>query len=138
MITHSLSTTPPPPHTLQLHTVNSHTQRTPPPHTQIPWYDHAKFEYYASPQALFGVQMLLFAWVEMRRLQDIRKPGSAGQDPIFSQYRWGREPICGTATHNQRLPACLPEARARNTSATSNITAPTSLPRPPPSCRHKS
>ena len=30
--------------------------------------------------------MLLFAWVEIRRLQDIRKPGSASQDPIFTQY----------------------------------------------------
>jgi len=57
------------------------------PAAQIPWYDHAKFEYYAPIRALFGVQMLLFAWVEMRRLQDIRNPGSAGQDPIFSQYR---------------------------------------------------
>jgi len=59
------------------------------PAAQIPWYDHAKFEYYAPIRALFGVQMLLFAWVEMRRLQDIRSPGSAGQDPIFTQYRWG-------------------------------------------------
>lgn len=58
----------------------------PPP--QIPWYDHAKYEYYAPVNALFGVQMLLFAWVEIRRLQDIRNPGSVGQDPIFTQYRW--------------------------------------------------
>jgi hypothetical protein len=33
--------------------------------------------------------MLLFAWVEIRRLQDIRNPGSASQDPIFTQYRCG-------------------------------------------------
>ena len=30
--------------------------------------------------------MLLFSWAENRRLQDIRKPGSANQDPIFTQY----------------------------------------------------
>lgn len=59
------------------------------PAAQIPWFDHAKFEYYAPIKALFGAQMLLFAWVEVRRLQDYRKPGSANQDPIFSQYRWG-------------------------------------------------
>jgi hypothetical protein len=50
-------------------------------------YDHAKFEYYAPINALFGVQVLLFAWAELRRLQDIRNPGSVNQDPIFSQYR---------------------------------------------------
>lgn len=64
------------------------------PAAQIPWFDHAKFEYYAPIKALFGAQMLLFAWVEVRRLQDYRKPGSANQDPIFSQYSLpaGNEP----------------------------------------------
>jgi hypothetical protein len=56
------------------------------PAAQLAWFDHAKFEYYAPIRALFGVQMLLFAWVEFRRLQDIRSPGSVNQDPIFSQY----------------------------------------------------
>ncbi|KAI8468393.1 MAG: light harvesting complex A [Monoraphidium minutum] len=56
------------------------------PAAQIPWYDHAKYEYYAPINALFGVQMILFAWVEMRRLQDIRNPGSVNGDPIFTQY----------------------------------------------------
>lgn len=50
-------------------------------------YDHAKYEYYAPVNTLFGIQMLLFAWAELRRLQDIRKPGSVNQDPIFTQYR---------------------------------------------------
>jgi light-harvesting complex I chlorophyll a/b binding protein 4 len=31
--------------------------------------------------------MLLFAWVELRRLQDIRNPGSVNQDPIFTNYK---------------------------------------------------
>lgn len=37
------------------------------PAAQIPWFDHAKFTYYADAHALFGVQMLLFFFVEMRR-----------------------------------------------------------------------
>jgi hypothetical protein len=34
------------------------------PAAQIPWYDHAKFEYYAPIKALFGVQVrgLLGGW----------------------------------------------------------------------------
>ncbi len=39
------------------------------PAAQVPWFDAGKFEYFASADALFGVQMLLFAWVELRRLQ---------------------------------------------------------------------
>eukprot|EP00878_Enallax_costatus_P021399 GHUV01022649.1.p1 GENE.GHUV01022649.1~~GHUV01022649.1.p1 ORF type:complete len:111 (+),score=36.25 GHUV01022649.1:3-335(+) len=31
--------------------------------------------------------MFLFAFVEFRRLQDIRKPGSASQDPIFTNNK---------------------------------------------------
>jgi light-harvesting complex I chlorophyll a/b binding protein 2/light-harvesting complex I chlorophyll a/b binding protein 4 len=57
------------------------------PAAQVPWFDAGKFEYFASADALFGVQMLLFAWVELRRLQDIRKPGSVNQDPIFSNNK---------------------------------------------------
>ena len=57
------------------------------PAAAVAWYDHAQFEYYASPRALFGVQILLFAFVEMRRLQDYWVPGSANQDPFFSNNK---------------------------------------------------
>eukprot|EP00877_Chromochloris_zofingiensis_P012160 jgi/Chrzof1/7198/Cz02g14140.t1_LHC8[v5.2] len=57
------------------------------PAAATPWFDAGRFNYFAPASALFGVQMLLFAWVEIRRLQDIRKPGSANQDPIFSNNK---------------------------------------------------
>ena len=78
------------------------------PAAQIPWFDHAKFEYYAPIKALFGAQMLLFAWVELRRLQDIRNPGSVNQDPIFSQYRCAAGRVGGgaaAACNLKRAPA---------------------------------
>ena len=64
------------------------------PAAQVPWFEAGKFEYFAPPKALFAVMMFLFAWVEIRRLQDMRKPGSVNQDPIFStnQRTDGNEP----------------------------------------------
>ncbi len=37
------------------------------PGAGVAWYDAGKFEYFAPANALFGVQMLLFAWAELRR-----------------------------------------------------------------------
>jgi hypothetical protein len=37
------------------------------PAAAVPWYDAGKFEYFADAKTLFGIQMLLFAWVEIRR-----------------------------------------------------------------------
>lgn len=37
------------------------------PGAGVAWYDAGKFEYFAPTNSLFGVQMLLFAWVELRR-----------------------------------------------------------------------
>lgn len=36
---------------------------------QVKWFDAGKFEYFAPASSLFMVQMILFAWVEMRRYQ---------------------------------------------------------------------
>lgn len=57
------------------------------PGANVAWYDAGKFEYFAPANTLFAIQMLLFAWAELRRLQDIQKPGSANQDPIFSNNK---------------------------------------------------
>eukprot|EP00879_Flechtneria_rotunda_P003223 GHRR01003446.1.p1 GENE.GHRR01003446.1~~GHRR01003446.1.p1 ORF type:complete len:259 (+),score=104.03 GHRR01003446.1:82-858(+) len=54
------------------------------PAAQTPWFAAGTYDYFAPPKALFAVMMFLFAWVEIRRLQDIRKPGSVNQDPIFT------------------------------------------------------
>ncbi|KXZ44933.1 hypothetical protein GPECTOR_60g710 [Gonium pectorale] len=64
------------------------------PGAGVAWYDAGKFEYFAPASSLFGVQMLLFAWAEFRRYQDFVKPGSANQDPIFSNNKLpdGNEP----------------------------------------------
>eukprot|EP00197_Chlamydomonas_leiostraca_P002672 CAMPEP_0202857030 /NCGR_PEP_ID=MMETSP1391-20130828/117_1 /ASSEMBLY_ACC=CAM_ASM_000867 /TAXON_ID=1034604 /ORGANISM="Chlamydomonas leiostraca, Strain SAG 11-49" /LENGTH=258 /DNA_ID=CAMNT_0049535777 /DNA_START=9 /DNA_END=785 /DNA_ORIENTATION=+ len=57
------------------------------PGAGVKWFEAGAFPYFASAGALFGVQMLLFAWVEFRRYQDIVKPGSASQDPIFTSNK---------------------------------------------------
>eukprot|EP00775_Hariotina_reticulata_P004546 gene4546-4798_t len=57
------------------------------PAAQVPWFEAGKFEYFAPPSTLFAVMMFLFAFVEFRRLQDIRKPGSVNQDPFFSNNK---------------------------------------------------
>jgi len=38
-------------------------------------YDAGKYSYFAPVSTLFIVQMVLFAWVEFRRWQDMIKPG---------------------------------------------------------------
>lgn len=50
------------------------------------WYDAGKSEYFASSSTLFVIEFILFHYVEIRRWQDIKNPGSVNQDPIFKQY----------------------------------------------------
>jgi hypothetical protein len=57
------------------------------PAAAVPWYEAGTYEYFAPPSALFASMMFLFAWAEGRRLQDIRKPGSVNQDPIFTNNK---------------------------------------------------
>ena len=40
-----------------------------------------------NPAALLAFQFLMMHWVEIRRWMDIRTPGSANQDPIFSEQK---------------------------------------------------
>eukprot|EP00898_Chlorokybus_atmophyticus_P005543 jgi/Chlat1/5990/Chrsp4S06304 len=47
------------------------------------WYDAGKATYFAPAAALTWVELLLFSWAEHRRGQDIVKPGSVNDDPIF-------------------------------------------------------
>lgn len=50
------------------------------------WYDAGKSEYFASSSTLFVIEFILFHYVEIRRWQDIKYPGSVNQDPIFKSY----------------------------------------------------
>ncbi|XP_072992396.1 chlorophyll a-b binding protein 4, chloroplastic-like [Typha latifolia] len=50
------------------------------------WYDAGKAEYFAPSSTLFVVEFILFHYVEIRRWQDIKNPGSVNQDPIFKNY----------------------------------------------------
>ncbi|KAL2924483.1 Chlorophyll a-b binding protein P4 chloroplastic [Bienertia sinuspersici] len=50
------------------------------------WYDAGKEEYFASSSTLFVIEFILFHYVEIRRWQDIKNPGSVNQDPSFKQY----------------------------------------------------
>ncbi|KAF8408118.1 hypothetical protein HHK36_007261 [Tetracentron sinense] len=50
------------------------------------WYDAGKAEYFASSSTLFVIEFILFHYVEIRRWQDIKNPGSVNQDPIFKSY----------------------------------------------------
>ncbi len=42
---------------------------------RTPWYDAGKFEYFAPASTLTIIQFFLFAWVEIRRYQDMKAPG---------------------------------------------------------------
>ena len=58
----------------------------PPPWTQD-WVAVQADSYYAPTRVLFVAQLFLFLLPEMRRLQDYRSPGSAGQDPFFANNK---------------------------------------------------
>jgi len=64
------------------------------PGKDVAWYNAGSFPYFAPSSTLLGIQILLFAWVEIRRYQDYVKPGSANQDPIFPNNKLpdGNEP----------------------------------------------
>ena len=86
------------------------------PAARTPWFNAGKFEYFAPASTLTIIQFFLFAWVEIRRYQDMKNPClkhvssnskpdvslltpafnvcSANQDPIFSSYKLpdGNEP----------------------------------------------
>lgn len=51
------------------------------------WVKAQTQTYWADVKTLVAIQIFLFSWVEFRRLQDIRKPGSVNQDPIFSNNK---------------------------------------------------
>jgi hypothetical protein len=47
------------------------------------WVEVQSREYWAPHNTLIAIALFLFAWVETRRLQDMFKPGSTNNDPIF-------------------------------------------------------
>jgi light-harvesting complex I chlorophyll a/b binding protein 4 len=47
------------------------------------WYEAGAAEYAIPNTTLFIIEFLLFHYVEVRRWQDIRFPGSVNEDPIF-------------------------------------------------------
>jgi light-harvesting complex I chlorophyll a/b binding protein 4 len=50
------------------------------------WFDAGKAEYFAPASTLFVIEFILFHYVEIRRWQDIKYPGSVNQDPFFKNY----------------------------------------------------
>jgi hypothetical protein len=49
------------------------------------WHDAPNYQgYFTDATTLFWVQMLTMNWAEVRRWQDMRKPGSVNEDPAFS------------------------------------------------------
>jgi len=47
------------------------------------WLDAQTYEYWAPASTLFFIQMAMFNWAEVRRWQDMKKPGSVNEDPLF-------------------------------------------------------
>ncbi len=45
------------------------------PAAATPWFKASDFTYFAPTSTLFIVELFLFAWVEVRRYQDMVKPG---------------------------------------------------------------
>ena len=52
--------------------------------TGTDWYTAGAQTSPADAKTLFIIQLFLFHWVEIRRLQDYKNPGSVNQDPIFT------------------------------------------------------
>jgi len=46
------------------------------------WYDAGKVDYFAPASTLFVIEFILFHYVEVRRWQDIKYPGSVSSDPF--------------------------------------------------------
>ena len=57
------------------------------PAAKMPWYEAGAYTYFAPASSLFIAQLFLFGFVEARRYQDYRAPGSASQDPIFTNNK---------------------------------------------------
>ncbi|KAG2502221.1 hypothetical protein HYH03_000707 [Edaphochlamys debaryana] len=58
------------------------------------WYTAgAEVESPLGPLGLLAVEFFLMHWVEVRRWQDFRNPGSVDQDPIFSQNKLAPHPV---------------------------------------------
>lgn len=57
-------------------------------------FDAGKFNYGVDNRTLLAIEFFLFAWVELRRYQDMKKPGVTNQDPIFTNNKLpeGNEP----------------------------------------------
>lgn len=77
-------------------------------------FDAGKFNYGVDNRTLLAIEFFLFAWVELRRYQDMKKPGATNQDPIFKENSLpgGNEPgYPGEALYNIqdicRRPSCL-------------------------------
>lgn len=51
------------------------------------WFEAGKVEYFAPASTLFVIEFILFHYVEIRRWQDIKYPGSVSQDPFFKSYK---------------------------------------------------
>lgn len=81
------------------------------------WYNAGAGTYFAPASTLFAVQLFLFSWVEFRRLQDYNKPGSANQDPIFSNNKLPGASVAASKSPNvwlRRVPACTNCQNARH------------------------
>ena len=57
------------------------------PAAKVPWYEAGAYKYFAPASSLFIAQLFLFAFVEARRYQDYKKPGSVNDDPIFKNNK---------------------------------------------------
>merc|ERR1712144_58696 len=58
---------------------------------QLKWFAqaellHARFAYGVDSKVYFVIQLFFMHWAEIRRYQDMEKPGSVNQDPIFFKY----------------------------------------------------
>lgn len=62
--------------------------------TTTTWFNAGKFDYGVDNRTLLAIEFFLFAWVELRRYQDLKKPGATNQDPIFKNQSLpqGNEP----------------------------------------------
>jgi hypothetical protein len=65
------------------------------PGAGVNWIDAATFDYGVDSKTYFVIQLFFMHWAEIRRYQDMQKPGSVNQDPIFFKYERPKGNVSG-------------------------------------------
>jgi hypothetical protein len=78
------------------------------PAAATPWFKASDYTYFAPTSTLFIVELILFAWVEVRRYQDMMKPGRCAAAPKTHLHKLTTSNFSFLpAWHSHRSHACI-------------------------------